>query len=140
MNAVKDKIDVLYDDGDEDKGLCRLCVRPYVPLKLDEVVAVRHKDGSFYEGRVVAIHDNDRYDVETVKKGLQRKVKSTKIRRFDSRLVEGAVIEAKYQGRGKKWYRGRIAKVNDDGTFDVDYDDEESEYSVKAKHIRLSEW
>jgi hypothetical protein len=136
-NANNAKIDVLYDDGDTDKRLCRLCIRPYAPLQIDEPVAIRVKN-NFHDGRIVSDHGGERYDVETYTIGLQRNITSSDIRRFDYELGDGAVVEALFQGVGNIWYRGKIFSVNDDETFDVEYDDGDKEYGVEAHHIRLA--
>ena len=46
----------------------------------------------------------------------------------------GTRVEARYRGRSKK-YPGKIARVHADGTFDVSYDDGESETRVEARLI-----
>jgi hypothetical protein len=53
-----------------------------------------------------------------------------------SKLSEGSKVEANYRGRGK-WYAGKISKDRGDGTFDVAYDDGESETRVAPDYIRL---
>ena len=46
----------------------------------------------------------------------------------------GDAVECKYQAArgGKKWYKGKIARVNSDGSFDVTYDDGDSERHVST--------
>ena len=51
------------------------------------------------------------------------------------RLGEGDKVEANFRGRGK-WYPGRISRDRGDGTYDVAYDDGESEMRVGAELIR----
>ena len=46
----------------------------------------------------------------------------------------GTRVEARYRGRSKK-YPGKISRVHADGTFDVSYDDGESETRVEARLI-----
>ena len=48
----------------------------------------------------------------------------------------GTVVEARYRGKSK-YYPGKIRRVNDNGTFDVDYADGDKETSVRAKYIQL---
>ena len=36
-------------------------------------------------------------------------------------------VEARYKGKGQKWYAGRITRVHRDGTMDIKYDDGDSE-------------
>ena len=51
-------------------------------------------------------------------------------------LIVGDKVEADYRGNGK-YYPGKIGRVNNDGTYDVDYDDGEKESKVEQKLIRL---
>ena len=54
------------------------------------------------------------------------------------RFEEGMKVEAQYKGRSK-FYPGKIVRVRDDGTFDIDYDDGEKEKRVKEEFIRALE-
>ena len=51
-----------------------------------------------------------------------------------SKFMIGDRVQAKYKGRNK-WYKGKIAKVNHDGTYDVEYDDGDFERNVAAKNV-----
>jgi multisubunit Na+/H+ antiporter MnhE subunit len=53
-------------------------------------------------------------------------------------LKAGIKVEANFRGRGR-YFAGTIAKVNSDGTFDIDYDNRQSEYRVHAIDIRSME-
>jgi len=137
INANRGKIDITYGDGDKDKGLCRLCVRPYESFKINESVQLSLK-GEYYEGRIVRIRNNDKYNVQTDLKGLRKNVKGHLIRRFVNTLEEGSIIEALFQGASsEEWFRGRIWKVNADGTYDIKFDDGDKEYSVDPERVRL---
>ena len=48
----------------------------------------------------------------------------------------GAIVEANYKGKGK-WYLGRISRVYPNGTYDVMYDDGDSEFAVPDAHVRV---
>jgi hypothetical protein len=50
-------------------------------------------------------------------------------------LFEGTAVEARYKGR-ERYYTGTIARVNSDGTYDINYSDDERELSVAAEYIR----
>ncbi len=50
----------------------------------------------------------------------------------------GDRVEANYRGRGK-FYSGKIKHDRGDGTYDIDYDDGESESRVKEELIRSLE-
>ncbi|CAN0304851.1 unnamed protein product, partial [Scytosiphon promiscuus] len=45
-------------------------------------------------------------------------------------------VEARYRGRGTKFYKGKVARVHSDGTLDVDYDDGEKEIGIAEEHVR----
>ena len=51
---------------------------------------------------------------------------------------EGDKIEARYRGGGR-YYPGKIAYDNRNGTYDIDYDDGEKERRVESKLIRRLE-
>ena len=51
---------------------------------------------------------------------------------------EGDKVEARYRGKARA-YPGRIARVNRDGTYDVDYNDGDKERGVAADLIKLLE-
>ena len=52
-------------------------------------------------------------------------------------FVVGAEVEARYRGKSK-FYPGKIAKDNGDGTFAVDYDDGEKEAKVAENLIKAA--
>lgn len=55
----------------------------------------------------------------------------------DSQFLPETKIEAKYKGKGTKWFSGIIASVNEDGTYKIIYDDGDIEDNAKAENIRL---
>jgi hypothetical protein len=136
-NANRAVFAVLYSDGEKDNAICRICVRPETKIEIDEFVGVR-KNGIFYDGRVVTIHPNELYDIDVEEIGLQRNVSFLNLRRYEQTLALGVVVEAKFQGGGNNWYPGKIARVNKDGTFDVEFFDGDKQYSVEPEHIRIS--
>ncbi len=40
---------------------------------------------------------------------------------------EGDKVEALYKGKGTKWFSGVVKRVNRDGTYEIRYDDGDSE-------------
>ncbi|CAN0564752.1 unnamed protein product, partial [Ectocarpus sp. 12 AP-2014] len=54
-------------------------------------------------------------------------------------LARGDRVEARYRGRGTKFYKGRISRINSDKTMDIAYDDGEQEIGIAAEHVRSSE-
>mmetsp|Transcript_14526 Transcript_14526/g.21419 ORF Transcript_14526/g.21419 Transcript_14526/m.21419 type:complete len:937 (-) Transcript_14526:197-3007(-) len=139
MDANKGKINIKYFDGDKDNNLSHRSVRPYKALQMGEVVSVQ-VEGKYYPGRIVSLSGDDKYDIQTFDKGLSKNVPGYLVMRsYDNSesVVEGSVVEAKFQGR--EWFRGRIARINDDGTYDIDYDDGDQEFSVSPELVRLAD-
>eukprot|EP00939_MAST-03C_sp_MAST-3C-sp1_P000758 g758.t1 len=74
--------------------------------------------------------------VETKKKSSRRRSRSrSKSQERDDELREGMKVEARFGGKDK-YYRGEITNVRRDGTFDIRYEDGDSERRVKRKFIR----
>lgn len=100
---------LLYADGDEERKVAKYLIR-----RIDG----GPRSGSKSPGRrVVSGVDSDAERPRTAS------------------LREGDEIEARH-GRGSKWYPGVIRTVNRDGTYDVRYDDGDSERSVEPSLIR----
>ena len=55
-----------------------------------------------------------------------------------TQIHEGTAVLVRYRGRSK-WFPGKIAKLNDNGTYDIRYDDGDSEKGVKADMVKLFE-
>ena len=49
---------------------------------------------------------------------------------------EGDKIECLYKGKGTKWFSGKISRMNRDGTYDIRYDDGDSESGALKVNIR----
>ena len=61
--------DVIYDDGDDAKDLCRTCVRPFIPYAINETIDFMLGPDRYVPCHVVAVHhtgiSNDMvYDVQ----------------------------------------------------------------------------
>ncbi len=139
INVDASTYDVEYDDGEADDNLCRVCVRPYEPLQLGEEVEVHEEEAdTFYKGVVVAVHNDDTVDIDTGENGFFESVVPGYTRRTDPEpeIKVGSRVEALYQ-RGKVWYDAVVTKLRSDGTFDVLYDDGDTELRVKRKNIRV---
>ena len=52
-----------------------------------------------------------------------------------SRFDHGAIVSVNYKGMGK-WYPGRVSTLRSDGSYNIIYDDGESELRVEAQNIR----
>jgi hypothetical protein len=51
-------------------------------------------------------------------------------------FVEGDKVEVLYKGKGTKWFSGKISRVNRDGTYDIRYDDGDSESGALKTNVR----
>ena len=51
-------------------------------------------------------------------------------------FLEGDKVEALYKGKGTKWFSGKISRVNRDGTYDIRYDDGDSESGALKTNVR----
>ena len=58
--------------------------------------------------------------------------------RNKERFQEGDKVEANFKGKGK-WFKGRISRDRRDGTYDISFDDGDSEKAVDAVNIRFSD-
>ena len=53
------------------------------------------------------------------------------------KYAEGEAIEAQYHGNeGGEWYPGKIAAAHVDGTYDIAYDDGDTDKKLSARSIR----
>ena len=53
-----------------------------------------------------------------------------------SGFSEGDKVEVLYKGKGTKWFSGKISRANRDGTYDIRYDDGDSESGALSTNIR----
>ena len=119
-------------------------------------VEARFRGGSkYYPGRISRVRLNGTFDIDyadgekevgVTRENIRAKVRDQgsisprggdKDRTSASRRIEdGAKVEANYRGKGN-WYPGKITRDRRDGTFDIAYDDGESETRVDELLIRL---
>jgi hypothetical protein len=147
--------DIKYNDGDEEKNVSENQIRVpevkevQINLKEGDVVECNYKgQGKWYSGIIASVRENGTYHIQyddgdsainveasliRLKEAVADEVVNTNIS-----LISGDKCEANYKGRGK-WFPGKILRVSDDGTFDIQYDDGESETNVKGNLIRLVE-
>lgn len=112
------------------------------------VLANYRSRGKYYPAKVKAVREDQSYDLEyddgesetRVETRNLRSAELTDISKLDGRenLREGQKVEADYRGAGR-YYPGRIRRVREEGTFDIDYDDGESERQVEVSRIRIRE-
>jgi len=102
--------------------------------------------GTWYPGVVAAVHEDGSADLDYDDGEKELRVAAALVRpepvaaptaaASGAALVAGTLVEGNYRGLGR-WYPGRIASVNADGSADLDYDDGEKETGLAASLIRL---
>ena len=137
-----------------------------VTYRLGEKVEARREGGVRWEGgQIISSNSNGTYDIRYNEGGEEKTVNPKLIRKLNTGLMgqatrtstggrrlddepdrysaksnapiqDGSKVEANYRGRGK-WYPGKVTRDRGDGTFDISYDDGESEIRVKEDMIRL---
>ncbi|KAH8059996.1 cytidine deaminase [Aureococcus anophagefferens] len=115
----------------------------------DRVRAQYRGRSKFYPGKVGKVHADGTLDVDYDDGEREARVDPALVEKRDDDsddgrrprgrgLREGAKVEARYRGRSK-YYKGKIARVRGDGTFDVDYDDGEKETRVLEEYIKAAD-
>jgi hypothetical protein len=147
--------DVAYDDGESEMCVPTAWIRSLaaaganVKVRLFEGSAVEGNyrgKGKWYKGKIVRDRGDGTFDIDYYDGEKEMRVPEDLIRSLEAertraaprraRLEEGAKIEGNYRGKGK-WYKGKISRERSDGTFDIAYDDGESETRVPEDLIRL---
>ena len=112
--------DLLYDDGDTERGVTASNVRLVGGAAKSGKKAKKKKKkkkGGNSSSSSSSSSSSEGGDAETA-------------------YSEGDEIEGNYAGKGK-WYKGKIKAVNGNGTFDLLYDDGDTERGVTASNVRL---
>jgi len=154
--------DINYDDGEKEIGMTRANVRAVVSRGLSPradrdrpAMSSRIEEGSkvegnyrgkgkWYTGKVVRDRRDGTFDVayddgesETrVEEALLRLLGGGSPSKRSAKIEEGSKVEGNFRGKGR-WYKGRVTRDRRDGTFDIDYDDGESETRVDEMMIKL---
>ncbi|CAM9280710.1 unnamed protein product [Ectocarpus sp. 6 AP-2014] len=161
-----DTFDIAYDDGEKEIGIAAEHVRSLdrptsaggggperrasTLMKGDKVEANFRGRGRFYPGRISKVNLDGTFNIDYDDGEKERGVTDDLIRASDrgsshrddgrseqsSRLERGDRVEARYRGRGTKFYKGKISRVNSDNTMDIAYDDGEKEIGIAAEHVR----
>jgi Ca2+-binding EF-hand superfamily protein len=158
--------DIEYDDGDSEKNVKRESIRmpkkggkqpgggdseDEAELREGTRVEAKFKGGSkWFKGEITRVRSGGSYDIRYEDGDEEQRVPKEKIRILGGKkedkaarpehdeLHVGARVEARYKG-GSKWFKGKITRDRKDGTYDVEYDDGDSEKNVKGESIRLLE-
>jgi hypothetical protein len=133
-SADKDVWDVEYDDGDEDVGLCRNCVRPFVPYALNDDVEWRDEEDIFHRARVVKIQSGDVYDLKFEDGSIRSNASATDLRRVP--LLGEIEVGSRVEFLVDEGYNtGTILHVNVDGSYNIEFDDGDFATNVAPKHV-----
>ena len=117
--------DVHYDDGDKDSRLAAEFIR--------RIPTSSRPTSSKTEVKTTTtrrLHDDNKRR-ESVDVEMNVAADDTS-RAFNV----GDRIEAKFKGKGKRYYKGKIVGVHDDGSYDIDYDDGDKDRGLSGIHIR----
>lgn len=117
----------------------------------DRVKANYKKGKALYPGKIMKVHSNGTYDIKyddgdseqrvardliQLVVGSTRDDKTESSGRSQKQIEKGDKVRARYKG-GAKFFSGTITRRRDDGTFDIEYEDGDTELRVKADHIEL---
>jgi len=103
-------------------------------------VEAKWKGGSFYKGTIAAFNADGTYAVNYDDGDKEAAVKEENIKlqavapAYTYKV--GEKVEAHWKG-GQTWWKGAIAAVNADGTYNINFDDGDKEMNLGAASIRL---
>ena len=147
-----------YNDGEKERGLADDMIRkekggtgvkPSAKLNRGDRVEARYrgKGTKFYKGKIARVNSDATLDINyddgekeigiaeehvvSLEPAAARSERTT----GRAAMAKGDRVEARYRGRGTKFYKGEIARVNSDGTFDINYDDGEKELGIAEEHV-----
>ena len=137
---------------------------PQMTLTVGAKIEARYRQRSKYEpGQISRVNNNGKYDVEYENGSIEKdvplemiRVKAIEssgniddlVRDFGTEnmsqnnpmsLREGDKVEAKFRGKGKRWYKGVVSFVRKNGTYDINYDDGDHDTGLAASAIRKTE-
>jgi hypothetical protein len=120
-----------------------------IKFQIGDIIECNYKNsGKWYSGQISAVNEKGTYDVKYNDGDEERDVAEDLIRNIlkkevlDSELnislKVGDKCEANYHNEGT-WFSGSISLVRENGTYDIKYDDGDSETGVRGNCIRLKE-
>mmetsp|Transcript_19884 Transcript_19884/g.29668 ORF Transcript_19884/g.29668 Transcript_19884/m.29668 type:complete len:550 (-) Transcript_19884:123-1772(-) len=135
---------IRYDDGDIDNGMTQLHIRPFQNHQVGDIVEAAGRGDTFYTAKITRIRKNKKIDVMYQNGVMDYSLEESQLRRFDVHYKVGDVVKARFRGRSHEWFWATITKVlyDTNGTdtikrYDVHYDDDEVDYSLNEKCIKL---
>ncbi|KAJ1454616.1 hypothetical protein M885DRAFT_426362, partial [Pelagophyceae sp. CCMP2097] len=149
---INGMFDVDYDDGKKEKRVVAALVKrlgggkdddsrhDLIELRVDDRVEARFRGKADYQpGKIAHVNADGTFVVKYDDGQKETRVVEALIKplcgKVDRRLNVDDKVEARYEGK-EKYYPGRIALVNADRTYDVDYDGGEKETRVPNHFVR----
>ncbi|KAK1932357.1 hypothetical protein P3T76_012351 [Phytophthora citrophthora] len=148
-------LDIRYDDGDKEKRVEpkdveveeeRESDKPKTSstLHVGDTVEASYKNGvKFFPGKISRVHSDGTYDItfndgDSERRVPPSRIKAKKIEESSSKkkkmFAVGDAIQAKYK-KGSKYFPGKISRIRSDGTYDIQYEDGDSETHVDSSLI-----
>lgn len=139
--------DIKYEDGDSEKHVEADCIEAVdssnsdkTGYKVGQSVQAYYKGGKkLFSGKIARAHSDGTYDIKYSDGDSESRVPASRIvadqaERQPKRLEVGDKVKARYKG-GNKFFPGKIARVHSNGTYDVKYDDGDSETRVDPANV-----
>lgn len=101
--------DVDFDSGEKEKEIPLILVRSIESLPKEDATVIPDGDSGASENKISSSNDV---------------------------LSIGDRVEAKFRGRGSRYYQGTIKNVTPEGKYDIDYDDGDRDRKLSAEHVR----
>ncbi|KAG2907209.1 hypothetical protein PC114_g10880 [Phytophthora cactorum] len=149
--------DIRYEDGDKEKNVAAKDIeieerepesKSSSTLRVGDSVKASYKNGvKMFPGKISRIHSDGTYDITFNDGDSERRVPRSRIRskskednlpKKKNGFSIGDAVKAKYK-MGTKYFPGKIARIRSDGTYDIEYDDGDSETHVDASLIVSTE-
>jgi hypothetical protein len=152
--------DINYDDGEKEIGMTRANVRAVASRGLSpradrernrieegsKVEGNYRGKGKWYTGKVTRDRKDGTFDIAYDDGESETRLEEALLRllgggsgspsKRSAKIEEGSKVEGNFRGKGR-WYKGKVTRDRRDGTFDIDYDDGESETRVDEMMIKL---
>eukprot|EP00939_MAST-03C_sp_MAST-3C-sp1_P004159 g4159.t1 len=117
-------------------------------LQKDQKVKAKYAGKKWFPGAVKRVREDGTYDIIYDDGDTEKRVKAEWVRALEENeeasastssaaFSEGQKVKAKYAG--KKWFPGTVKRIREDGTYDILYDDGDTEKRVKAEWVRALE-
>ena len=101
----------------------------------------------YFEAKIVKLNDDGTYDLHYMDGEKESNVDAMYLYPIDLTqhelttrppIQKGCWVTARYFG-GTEWFDGVVTDVNEDGTFEIDFDDGDKESLVEPKYVRVLE-